>query len=179
MEKNPTLFVESMCKHLAECERETIAKLGEEKASFFVRVWEDSMTIGDPIIKADSQRPTLMSGTFLGLPYEISWLQFLFACGNYSLMFSRLRHVWESVARAYFMENYSEFGDAKWPAPGPSPDDKLAWLGEFEKHLKWRSCIEPVIRKVFPNPTSATKKLLGYSKLDGTICIGTRIPRRT
>jgi hypothetical protein len=38
----------------------------------------------------------------------------------------------------------------KWDTPGPTADDKVAWLEEHEKDLRWDNCIEPVLRAVFP-----------------------------
>src|SRR5207245_7456968 len=58
--------------------------------------------------------------------------------------------VWESMFRAYFAEHYPMGPCRNWDAPGPTPDDKLAWLDEHGKDLRWDTCIEPVLRAVFP-----------------------------
>jgi hypothetical protein len=37
-----------------------------------------------------------------------------------------------------------------WAAPGPSTDEKVAWLEAHERDFNWDRCLEPVLRSVFP-----------------------------
>ena len=128
MSEKPKLWVQEMCGHLAEIERETLKQLGEPKGGFFVNVANDCLDIIFAIQDAYSGQHNLVLHTALGIFKEVSWFHFFFVSGNYPLLLSRLRFVWESVFRAYLAENYPLGGQNAWPAPGPSPDDKLAWL---------------------------------------------------
>ena len=154
MSERQTLWVEEMCRRLAPIERETLEKLGEEKGGFFIQVADDWLKIHSAVMDAypGEKGHNLVLHTFRGLFKEVRWFQLFFVSGNYPLLLSRLRFVWESVFRAYFAENYPLGSHQPWPAPGPSPDDKLAWLEERERGrgLNWDGCLEPVLRSVFP-----------------------------
>ncbi len=151
MSEKSTSWVEQMCRHLAEVERETMQHLGEKERGFFVNVANDCMDIGSAISRAYPGQLNLVSHTAWGVFKEATWFQFLFVSGNYPLLLSRLRYVWEAAFRAYFVENYPLRNNPfSWDAPGPSPDDKLAWLEEHGRELDWNRCIEPVLRAVFP-----------------------------
>jgi hypothetical protein len=63
---------------------------------------------------------------------------------------ARLRFVWESIFRAYFVEHYPIGPRRTWDTPGATPDEKVAWLEEHGKQLRWDTCIEPVLREIFP-----------------------------
>jgi hypothetical protein len=65
-------------------------------------------------------------------------------------LLARLRFVWESMFRAYFAEHYAMGPCTKWDTPGPSGDDKLAWLDAHGHQLNWDTCVEPILRAVFP-----------------------------
>jgi len=150
-DKHRKLWVEETCSRLAEIERQTQESLGEE-GDFFVNVANDWIEINSALIDAypGELGHTLVVHTFQGLFKEVWWFQFLFVSGNYPLLLSRLRFIWESVFRAYFAEHYPLGPPQSWPAPGPSPDDKLAWLEKHERYLNWNRCIEPTLRAVFP-----------------------------
>lgn len=152
MSDNRKLWVEEMCSHLAEIERETRDKLGEGKSDFFVNVANDWIEINSALIDAypGEEGYNLVVHTFRGLFKEVCWFHFFFVSGNYPLLLSRLRFVWESVFRAYFAEHYPLGPFQVWPVPGPSSDDKVAWLEEHERELNWNRCLEPVLRAVFP-----------------------------
>lgn len=152
MSERQKLWVEEMCTRLARIERETLEKLGEENGGFFVCVANDWLEINSALMDAypGEKKYNLIFHTFLGHFKEVCWFHFFFVSGNYPLLLSRLRFVWESVFRAYFAEHYPVGPARPWPAPGPSSDDKLAWLQEHERDLNWDRCIEPVLRTVFP-----------------------------
>jgi hypothetical protein len=153
MSERQTLWVEEMCRSLAEIERKTLEKLGEEKGGFFIQVGNDWLKINSAVMDAYSGERgyNLVLHTFGGLFKEVYWFHFFFVTGNYPLLLSRLRFVWESVFRAYFAEHFPLGPHRSWAAPGPSPDDKVAWLKEHEGPcLNWDGCIEPVLRIVFP-----------------------------
>jgi hypothetical protein len=139
-----------MCGRLAEIERETLEQLGETKGGFFVNVANDCLDINSAIQDAYPGQHNLVLHTSSGVFKEVRWFHFFFVSGNYALLLSRLRFVWESVYRAYFAENYPLGGQQPWPAPGPSPDDKLTWLDAHERDLNWDRCLAPVLRRAFP-----------------------------
>jgi len=178
MSEKQTLWVEEMCRLLAPIERETWAKLGEEKGGFFDQVAEDWLKIFAALLETE-RAYNLVLHRFLSLFKEIRWLRHLFGAGNYPLLLSRLRFVWEFVFRAYLAEHYSlgahRSGNAPWPSPddelirlvrlayerrrrprapsppaGSSTDKKAAWLDKYERHFDWDRCLEPVLRVVFP-----------------------------
>src|SRR5262249_24865985 len=150
MSATPKLWVQEMCGRLAEIERETLEQLGETKGGFFVNVANDCLDINCAIQDAYPGQHNLVLHTSWGVFKEVGWFHFFFVSGNYPILLSRLRFVWESVYRAYFAENHPLGGQQPWPAPGPSPDDKLAWLDEHERDLNWDRCLEPVLRRSFP-----------------------------
>src|SRR5438132_7038878 len=145
-------WIEQHCSHLVPIERETIEQLGEEKAGFFVYAANDCITVSSAVMDAypGEKSHSLVLPTVWGLFKEAYWFHFFFVAGNYPLLLGRLRFVWESMFRAYFAEHYPMGPCRNWDAPGPTPDDKLAWLDEHGKDLRWDTCIEPVLRAVFP-----------------------------
>ena len=149
-DKYRKLWVEEACSRLSEIERQTQESLGED-GDFFVNVANDWIEINSALIDAypGEQGHTLVIHTFQGLFKEVCWFQFFFVSGNYPLLLSRLRFVWESVFRAYFAEHYPLGPPQSWPVPGPSPDDKFGWLENYERYLNWDRCIEPTLRDVF------------------------------
>jgi hypothetical protein len=52
MDEKPKLWVEEMCRLLAEVERETLDVLGPEKGGFFVDVANDCITINHAVLGA-------------------------------------------------------------------------------------------------------------------------------
>jgi hypothetical protein len=158
MSEKQILWIEEMCRLLAPIERETLEKLGEETGRFFLRVTDDWLKINSAVmgVYPGEQGYNLVLHTFLGLFKEVYWFQFFFVSGNYPLLLSRVRFVWESIFRAYLAENYPLGPRQPLPVPGPSLDDKVAWLEKRERergrgrNLNWDGCIEPVLRSVFP-----------------------------
>ncbi|QDU23315.1 hypothetical protein [Urbifossiella limnaea] len=151
MGEKPTSWVEQMCRHLAEVERETTEQLGELERGFFVNVANDCTDIGFAVSQAYPRKVNLVLHTGWGVFKEATWFQFLFVSGNYPLLLSRLRYVWEAVFRAYFVENYPfRNSPSSWVAPGRSAAKKLVWLEEHGRALDWNRCMEPVLRAVFP-----------------------------
>jgi hypothetical protein len=149
-EKQPS-WIEQHCSRLVSIERMTIEKLGEERAGTFVLAADDCMTLGFAAAEAlpDRKCGDLVLLTLWGLFKEAYWFHSYFVAGNYPLLLGRLRFVWESMFRAYFAEHYP-MGSKKWDTPGPTVDDKVAWLDRYGKDLRWDTCIEPVLGAVFP-----------------------------
>jgi hypothetical protein len=152
--KKRKTYIEQRCIDLVKIERKTMKRLGR-KAHLFVHVANDWIDINGAILdaypKAEAQSFLLI--TFWGLFKEVSWLQLFFVAGNYPLLLSRLRFIWESVFRAYYAETYQP-RSRKDGAPGPSPDDKAAWLEQRERQLGWSDCLRPTLRKVVALPES-------------------------
>src|SRR5262245_46828385 len=122
MGEQPKSYISQMCARLVDVERETMSRLGEEKGGFFVNIADDWLVISGAItdVYSPAEQCNLVFHTAWGLFKDVCWLQLLFVAGNYPLLQSRLRYVWESVFRAYHAEVY-----AGPDAPGSSPDDKL------------------------------------------------------
>jgi hypothetical protein len=151
IETKQTLWVQQMSGFLADNERKTLQELGEDKGGFFALVWNDCLAIVSAIRDAYSGQANLVLLTCWGIFKELHWFHFLFVSGNYPLLMSRLRYVWESMARASLAENYVLWGLQHLDAPdGPSPDEKFEWLEKHGEKLNWRSCIEPALRKALP-----------------------------
>src|SRR5262249_51506717 len=91
-------WIEQQCARLVPIERETLNKLGEEKGAFFVSVANDWLAINSAVMHTypDEQRCNLVVLTFFGLFKEVCWFHSFFVAGNYPLLLSRLRFVWES-----------------------------------------------------------------------------------
>jgi hypothetical protein len=150
-DKQPT-WIEQHCARLVPIEWETLEKLGEQKGGFFIFAANDWLAINSAVLTAypGEQSRNLVMLTFWGLFKEVCWLHFLFVAANYPMLLARLRFVWESAFRAYFAEHYPMGPCQDWAVPSPRLDDRLAWLDEHGKDLRWDTCIEPVLRAVFP-----------------------------
>jgi hypothetical protein len=145
-------WIEQYCARLIPIERQTIETLGEETAGFFVNAANDCVAVSAAVGKAypGEQSHNLVLLTLWGLFKEACWFHSFFVAGNYPLLLSRLRFVWESLFRAYFAEHYPMGPCTKWDTPGPTVWDKLVWLDEHGHKLNWDTCIEPVLRATFP-----------------------------
>ena len=99
MSERQTLWVEDMCRLLAPIERETQEKLGEQKGRFFIQVANDWLKINSAFLDAypGEQVYNLVLHAFWGLFRSSTRFQFFFVSGNYPLLLSRLRFVWESA----------------------------------------------------------------------------------
>jgi hypothetical protein len=143
------LYLEQMLDDLASVERQTRALLGDD-ADYFLRVafdWDEVVShLPDLTLPGGYD---LVVHTVFGLQKEIRWLQLFLLAGNYPLLLSRLRFIWESAFRAYFAEHYP-MGQFAADPPGLSPDHKLDWLRTNGRQLSWDNCIEPVLRTVLP-----------------------------
>jgi hypothetical protein len=150
-EKQPS-WIELHCGYLIPIEQKTVEKLGEETAAIFVCAANDCITVSAAVMDANAgeQSCNLVLLTLWGLFKEATWFHSFFVAGNYPVLLARLRFVWESMFRAYFAEHYPMGPCTTWDVPGPSGDDKLAWLDAHGHQLKWDTCIEPVLRAVFP-----------------------------
>lgn len=150
-DKQPS-WIEQHCARLVPIELETIEMMGEEKAGTFAFAADDCMTVSFAVGEAlpAGNRGDLVLLTLWGLFKEACWFHSFFVAGNYPLLLSRLRFVWESIFRAYFVQHYPMGPPQKWDTPGPTVDDKAAWLDKYGKDLRWDTCIGPVLRSVFP-----------------------------
>jgi hypothetical protein len=157
--KQRRTYIEEMCGRLVEIERRTLKRLGK-KSGHFVNIANDWIDISSAILDAypKAELNSFVLLTFWGLFKELCWFHFYFCAGNYPLLLSRLRFVWESVFRACFAETYRPHSAKAWETPGPSADDKVAWLEEHEKDLRWGNCLQVVLCQVFP--LSAREKVV-------------------
>jgi hypothetical protein len=151
-DKQP-IWIEQQSVHLIPIERQTLAVLGEEKAAFFLNAANDCVSIGAAVHEAYPAEKgfDLMLPTLGSLFKEARWFHTFFVTGNYSLLISRLRFIWESIFRAYFVEHYPIGDSAKWARPGPTLEEKMQWLEEHGHHLRLDTCIGPVVLEVFPH----------------------------
>lgn len=143
-------WVRTMCDILADIEEVTLRELGEEKGGFFVNVSNDWMEVTAAVRAAYPKQYCLVHHAATGLWKEVAWFHFFFVSGNYPLLLSRLRFVWESVFRASLAEKYVPGGKKPLPRPGPSLQDKFDWLHKYGGKLDWNRCIEPILRRVHP-----------------------------
>jgi hypothetical protein len=160
-------WIEQHCAHLVPIERETMEKLGEETGSFFLNAANDCVTVSGTVAAAYpvAQNCNLMFLTLSGVFKEAYWFHSLFVAANYPQLLGRLRFVWESIFRAYFAEHYPMGPCTKWDTPGPAVADKLVWLDQHGKDLRWDTCIEPVLRAVFPLAEREQKVRDDYKEL--------------
>jgi hypothetical protein len=143
-------WIEQHCAHLVPIERKTMEKLGEETADFFVCAANDCVRVTATVGKAYPGEHSLVLFTLMGLFKEACWFHSYFVAGNYPVLLNRLRFVWESMFRAYLAEHYPMGPCKKWDTPGPTLDEKVAWLDQYGHQLNWDTCIGPVLRAVFP-----------------------------
>ncbi len=165
MSKKKKTYIEETCGHLADIERKTMRSL-RKKGHLFINVANDWIDINGAILDAyaEGERESFMLVTFWGLFKEVTWLHLFFVAGNYPLLLSRLRFIWESVFGAYYAETYKP-RSRRDRAPGPSADDKVAWLEQQERQLGWRDCIGPTLCKIFPLAAREKKVLDHYHDL--------------
>jgi hypothetical protein len=152
MNDKESSYIREMCRRLAQIEQDTVVRLGEGKGCLFLNIYIDGLAINRAILDnyPDEERTNLVLLTFWGLFKELSWFQFFFLAGNYPLLLSRLRHVWEPVFRAYFAESQGLIASASLgESPGPSVDDKVAWLHRHGHQLRWDNCIKPALCQLF------------------------------
>ncbi len=94
---------------------------------------------------------------------ELYWLHFLFSAGNYSLLFPRLRFLWEMIYRAYLADTYQKQSTSDPDEPRPSLDEKCLWLErlEEERRIVGSVLINRVLFQVFPL-AKAEKEVADY-----------------
>jgi hypothetical protein len=131
---------------------ETTRALGEDEANLFVYLYNDALDLDGAISDAYPEEERLQSlvfAEFTALLKELYWLHAMFLCGNYPVVLSRLRFNWERVFRARYADAYAEENPGALDAPGPTLDDKHAWLTQREDRLNWRTVIAPTLARFF------------------------------
>lgn len=145
-------WIEQMCEECMAIEKQTHDVLGPQ-ADFFENVlfeWDDVYCAVAREMNGEHDY-NLVTHTLVGLNKEIRWLHFFFLAGNYPLVMSRMRFVWENVFRAYFAENYPMgLAGQGFPNPGATLDDKMKWIGQFGGRFNWNTCLQPVLLRLFP-----------------------------
>lgn len=146
------LFIPGFCTELVAIEQETRRQLGDQASEHFLTLAADSLAINLAIMGhyATSEQLNLVYHASWGMLRELKWLHFLFLGGNYPLVKSRLRYVWEATFRAYFVETLAEPS-----VRAMNPDDKIAWLENHKPRLDWTNCILPTLSFLYPQ--AATK----------------------
>jgi len=149
--KRPS-WIEQECARSVEIERETIEVLGEEKAGFFITAANDCATVSVAAYKAYpvDQGFDIMLLMLWGLFKEACRCHTFFVTGNYPWLISRLRFIWESIFRAYFVKHYPMGPCRKWDLPGSTTEEQMMWLDKHGDKLNVDRCIEPVLLAVFP-----------------------------
>jgi hypothetical protein len=125
--------------------------LGQEKASFFVDVYNDAFEVKSAISDAypETEQTSLICFDLFGLLKETHWLMVMFLAGNYPLLMSRLRFIWELIFRSLYVETYQQDSEREPSEPGPTLDDKHQWLSENEEGLGWNNLILPLLKRMF------------------------------
>lgn len=138
-------FIRGLADDVAAICRQTIEHFGHQEAEQFLLSAADGLDIKFALNAAYSpaELSNLITLQAWGLLKEFKWLQFLFLAGNYPLVMSRLRYVWEAVYRACYVEAHAD------PAVRSlDSDGKLSWI---ETHrLTWGNCILPTLTRLFP-----------------------------
>jgi len=157
-------FLEGVFNSVEEIARQTVERLGEERASQFTLMSADGLVIAFELLGhyKQGQLMNLVNAQLWGLQKEFKWLQVLFLAGNYPLVKSRLRYLWEAVYRAYFVETHED--DAVRLL---GPDEKLKWIEDHK--LDWRTCVQPTLFKVFPLAESEPEVQRHYHELWGEL----------
>src|SRR5262245_39051294 len=140
-------------RSLLDIAERTLDALGEEPAWFFTDLTNDWINLSGALLGActpEEQLTSLVFADFHSLFREITWFQRLFLWGNYPYVYRNLRFVWELLFRAYYADTYASEHPGGTDLPGPSVDDKNAWLSKREHRLKWDSVFKPILRKLLP-----------------------------
>jgi hypothetical protein len=140
-------FIQETCEVLLEIERQTVEHFGEERAHRLLLIADDGLTITAEVMKCYSQQEqlNLVYHHAWGAFKELRWLQLFFLAGQYPLLKSRLRYIWEGMYRAYVVEAHSDP-----TVRSLSPDEKLRWLEEQPTRPNWSNCVEMVLHDIFP-----------------------------
>jgi hypothetical protein len=163
-------FLSQVFERCREIERQTVEVLGEEDADVFVNIWNDSLQFEnaiDQIYGHDEWTQSLVAVRLWEFSRELVNLQTLFLCGNYSLLRSRLRFIWEMIFRGFYADTYEKKSPKDPDKPGPSIDDKSVWLENLEEDrgLGWGKLIKPTLCRVCPLAEKEAKVLDYYHKL--------------
>jgi hypothetical protein len=75
-------------------------------------------------------------------------MQIDFLAGRYEAVRWALRFTWESIYRSLFADRFRELRPNAPDPPGPTVDEKAAWLGAPGRKLDWNT-VEVVLRHVF------------------------------
>jgi hypothetical protein len=146
-------FFSTLLDRWRELAEDTIRCLGEETAALFVELSNDAFDIHRAITNAYPEGERLHRLVFADLTAlykELHWLLALFLSGNYPLVLCQLRHDWEWLFRAYHADTYAQHNAGATDAPGPTLDDKIAWLMQRETKLGWNTVIAPTLAHLFP-----------------------------
>jgi hypothetical protein len=181
-------LVSTMQAHFVQIGKETTRALGKKKADSFVSLWNDSFTICDAIeqtYRPEDLSPSLVWFRLATMTFsaELYWLHFLFLAGNYSLIFPRLRFLWEMVYRAYYADTYQKESPKDPDGPGASLDQKSEWLEVLEEKcaLGWGKMVKRVLCQVFPLAKQEREVLDYYPQLleaPAQICASVSCPAR-
>jgi hypothetical protein len=115
-----------MCDRLVKIEEQTFARLGDEIGGRFIFIASDAWRISEAIFETYGLEEVqgmqnLVFVAFQGMLKEVNWFHLFFMAGNYPLLNSRLRFVWESifraftVSRAHSSSNASRTSSPAWP----------------------------------------------------------------
>src|SRR5262249_25330081 len=145
-------LLEKTFSHWKQIAQETVAALGDERASLFVYLYNDALDIGSAVRDSYSEEERGQSLTFvdfMGVCKEIHWLGVIFLAGTYPLVLGRLRFIWELIFRAVYADTYAPVSIGDRHGPGPTAQDKHQWLEAHEDELGWGSLILPLLQRLF------------------------------
>lgn len=139
---------------LQEIAAEAVNVLGAEQAGFFTYLFNDWMDVWGAISTAYPEEELAQSLVYfylVGLSKEVRWLQLHFLSGNYSLLHRDLRHIWEMVFRGYYVDTHAKKEETDPEPPGPTLDEKIAWMAEHERDLfTWGEFMRLTLRRLVP-----------------------------
>jgi hypothetical protein len=143
--KNIEEFVRKVSHDVLDVSRQTVEHFGEKQAEQFLLSAADGIAIKFAGCYGQAALMNLVNVQAWGMVKELKWLQLLFLAGNYPLVMSRLRYIWEAMYRSYFVEAHH---DSRVRRLGP--DEKLSWIESHKPRLDWKFCVGPVLKKLLP-----------------------------
>ena len=138
----------TILKHWQEVADESKRILGPDQESKIPSLYNDGLFLINALQDTYGKDLPMTSLVALSLPTvlkEIVWVHMQFLWGNYPAVHRSLRFLWEQTFRAIYADTYNIVVGNDGLGPGPTVDDKIAWLHAQERKLK---VIAPVLRGI-------------------------------
>jgi hypothetical protein len=140
-------FFDSAIELFRATAEKTACTLKPDQAALFVHLSNDAIDIVGAALNAyprDALAASLVWFDFTQLIPQLFGMGFDFYCGRYAEVGRELRFAWESIFRAFHADQYLAINPGADDPPGPSLDEKNAWLDG--RRLDWNTVIRPELR---------------------------------